>query len=342
MAAIKEQISTDHEHLVGDHRAQNEATIRLRHWVTDAYVTAETQTSGALIPFTKSSSTTSLSELNVYLGVASGSLNSAMAGLQIAEHRTAVTQNALQSVEAETAATLSQLDSSRQQAQSALASEDATLGQMNSNLLALVTAANEKRAEAEKIQAEAKLAAEQQSIQQSTTLAAAPPSVSPTPGGYANPLRAIAGLSPERIDQGVDFGGFGPIYAIGNGTVISTFNGGWPGGTFIAYRLIDGPANGLVVYAAEDIEPKVQVGQTVTPNTVIGQVYEGPDGIETGWADGSGNGATLASQDGEFDGSNTTTFGYNFSQLLVSLGAPGGIAQNTPSSAGLPAGWPKW
>ena len=94
-----------------------------------------------------------------------------------------------------------------------------------------------------------------------------------SPGTYANPLRAIGGLNPERIDQGVDFSGFGPIYAIGDGVVLSTVNGGWPGGTFIAYRLTDGPANGLTVYFAEDIQPAVSVGQTVNANTVLGTAY---------------------------------------------------------------------
>ena len=130
--------------------------------------------------------------------------------------------------------------------------------------------------------------------------------------------------SPERIDQGVDYSGFGPIYAIGDGVVLSTVGGGWPGGTFIAYQLTDGPASGLVVYAAEDIEPSVQVGATVNSGTVLGQMYAGPDGIETGWADGS----VAPTRDGprlrQFDGS--SFFGLRL-QLLpaprVVLGATG-------------------
>lgn len=86
----------------------------------------------------------------------------------------------------------------------------------------------------------------------------------------------------------------------------------------------------------------VQVGQTVTPNTVLGTVYEGPDGIETGWAGPSGLGYTMAHDYGQFYGSNSTAFGYNFSQLLQSLGAPGGILQNNPPTGNLPPGWPAW
>src|SRR5207237_2954334 len=120
-------------------------------------------------------------------------------------------------------------------------------------------------------------------------------------GGYANPLRDITALTPERIDQGVDYAGFGSIYAIGNGVVLNTVQGGWPGGTFIAYRLTDGPARGLVVYAAEDIEPSVQVGDTVTPNTALGHRYAGPGGREMGWAGGDALGNTMARSYGDRD-----------------------------------------
>ncbi len=69
------------------------------------------------------------------------------------------------------------------------------------------------------------------------------------------------------------------------GVVLSTVNWGWPGGTFIAYRLTDGPAAGLVVYAAEDIEPRVQIGEERdVPTPSSERVYEGSDGIETGWS----------------------------------------------------------
>ncbi len=165
--------------------------------------------------------------------------------------------------------------------------------------------------------------------------------VRPGPGGYVDPLRAIAGLSPERIDQGVDYSGYGPIYPIGDGVVLNTVNTGWPGGTFITYRLTDGPAAGLVVYAAEDIQPSVQVGEQVSPTTVLGTMYEGPDGIETGWADSAGNGATMAYVAGQFTGANATAYGANFSQLLAALGAPPGVPNGTPAGS-LPSNWPTW
>jgi murein DD-endopeptidase MepM/ murein hydrolase activator NlpD len=199
------------------------------------------------------------------------------------------------------------------------------------------------------------------SAAQTPTTDAAPPTsttptrakpVSPTPrrppptpvgpsSGYANPFRAALALTPERIDQGVDFAASGPVYAIGNGVVLCTFGSGWPTGTFIAYRLTDGPASGLVVYVAEDVEPNVQAGQAVSSDTVIGQMYLGPNGVEIGWADGTSLPDTMARRYGQYDGSSATAFGANFSRFLQSLGAPGGTANGTPSGS-LPVGWPQW
>jgi hypothetical protein len=142
--------------------------------------------------------------------------------------------------------------------------------------------------------------------------------------------------------MGVDYSGFGSIFAIGDGVVLSTSNGGWPGGTFIAYRFTGGPAAGLCAYAAEDINPEVSVGQRVTPHTVLGQMYAGPDGIETGWADCSALGETMAAAAGQFNGSNSTAYGDNFSQLLAITGAPQGILQNSPPTGNLPGNWPIW
>ena len=104
--------------------------------------------------------------------------------------------------------------------------------------------------------------------------------------GYRNPVRDVSGLNPERIDMGVDFGGSGPVYALGN-AVITNASGntaGWPGGGWITYKLTDGPDAGLMVYLAEDVTPTVQVGQHVSSATVIGTMFGGGDGIETGWA----------------------------------------------------------
>jgi murein DD-endopeptidase MepM/ murein hydrolase activator NlpD len=144
---------------------------------------------------------------------------------------------------------------------------------------------------------------------------------------YLNPLRDVSGLSPERVDMGVDFAGAGPVYAIGAGVVTEAMadNGGWPGGGWITYQLTDGPAVGEVVYFAEDVIPTVQVGQKVTPGTVIGHMFNGSDGIETGWAmpDSASSESELPEAGGITGaGPFPTAIGMNFEFLLRALGVP--------------------
>ncbi len=338
---IEGQVASDRVHLAKDQRAEEAAALRLREVAIEAYVT-DASGSSALLP--GSANADSLPEEEVYQGVATGSVNSAIAALQVDQHETATTESALRSEESRTRKTLGQLSAAHRVADAAIATDRAILSRVKGNLLALVTAAYDRHEAAEE---QAAAAAEKRAAAAAAAAAAQKPPpppapVKPAPGGYANPLRAISDLSPERIDQGVDYSGSGPIYAIGDGVVLDTVSAGWPGGTFIAYQLTDGPADGLTVYAAEDISPSVQVGQSVTPNTVLGQVYEGPDGIETGWADASALGLTMAADYGQFSGANSTAFGYNFSQLLESMGAPGGVLQNNPPTGTLPSRWPQW
>jgi murein DD-endopeptidase MepM/ murein hydrolase activator NlpD len=144
---------------------------------------------------------------------------------------------------------------------------------------------------------------------------------------YVNPLRAVSGLTPERVDMGVDFNGTGPVYAIGAGVVTNEManNGGWPGGGWITYQLIDGPAVGEVVYVAEDITPAVQAGQKVTFRTVIGNMFSGGSGIETGWAmpDSASSESELPEAGGLGGlGPFPTAIGVNFEYLLQALGVP--------------------
>jgi murein DD-endopeptidase MepM/ murein hydrolase activator NlpD len=144
---------------------------------------------------------------------------------------------------------------------------------------------------------------------------------------YRNPVRDISGLIPERVDMGADFGGAGPIYAIGNAVVTNASgdNGGWPGGGWITYRLTSGPASGLQVYVAEDVRPTVQVGQRVTSGTVVANMFNGGDGIETGWAMPDGLSAeSQLPEAGAISGGGPfpTKVGLNFDSLLVRLGAP--------------------
>jgi hypothetical protein len=162
---------------------------------------------------------------------------------------------------------------------------------------------------------------------------------------YMNPLRRVGGLILERVDMGCDFGGAGPVYAIGDAVITNATagNGGWPGGGWITYRLTDGPAKGLQVYVAEDVTPTVQVGQQVTPRTVIANMFNGGDGIETGWAmpDGSSAESQLAVAGGISGGGPFPTMvGLDFDRLLHALGVP--RAPNFAQSGFglLPSGYP--
>jgi LysM repeat protein len=162
-----------------------------------------------------------------------------------------------------------------------------------------------------------------------TAQAGDPPSPAPAHGGgqYHNPIGP--GLTPGRVDMGVDYGGAGPVYALGAGTITSIYNSGWPGGGFIGLQLSDG--SGRYVYYAEDISPAVQVGQTVTAGQLIGHATGG--GIEVGWAAPPGTGQTMAAATGQNQaglaqgdpGYYPTGYGVNFSNLIRSLGGPAGI-----------------
>jgi len=168
--------------------------------------------------------------------------------------------------------------------------------------------------------------------------------------GYKNPFRDVPDLKPNRIDQGVDYNGSGPVYAIGDGNVVDVnANSGWPGngqktgGTFISYQLTDGPASGKYVYFAEDCAPAITSStKKVTADTVICNMYNGPTAIETGWAQPGLVERAMAFN--EYSEGLATSFGQNFSAFLKSLNAlPGNISDSSGvSSVPLPAGWPTW
>jgi hypothetical protein len=157
------------------------------------------------------------------------------------------------------------------------------------------------------------------------TAPAAPPAAAP--GHYVNPL-ADANLTPERIDQGVDYSGSGTLGAIGNGkvTYVGTSGTGWPG-AFVEYQLTDGADAGRYVYYAESISPAagLHVGQTVRAGQPIASIQ---GGIEIGW--GSGVGTQPAAQaDGQWGGGSdannkATADGKSFSALVAQLGGPPG------------------
>lgn len=160
-----------------------------------------------------------------------------------------------------------------------------------------------------------------------------------TSSSYQNPFRNITNLTPNRIDQGVDYDGTGPIYAIGDGTVNGIYPNWYKNEPLIAYTLTDGPAQGKTIYVAECITPTpgLTAGQSVTSNTVIAQMTNCGNGIETGWADSANLPDSMAKSCWD---NISSSYGVNFSQFLQSLGAPGGIMKESNPPCTLPSGWP--
>jgi hypothetical protein len=145
--------------------------------------------------------------------------------------------------------------------------------------------------------------------------------------------------------MGCDFGGSGPIYALGNAVITNATadNAGWPGGGWITYQLTSGPAAGLQVYVAEDVTPAVQVGQKVTSSTVVANMFNGSAGIETGWAmpDGlSAESQLPAAGSVSGGGPFPTEVGLNFDALLQTLGVPAGPNYSESGYGTLPSNYP--
>lgn len=160
--------------------------------------------------------------------------------------------------------------------------------------------------------------------------------------GYVDPIPK--GAIPERIDQGVDFSGSGPILAIGDAQIIETGGTGWPGGPFMSYKLTSGPDSGDVVYVAENIRPSVRAGQHVKAGQQIATMFSGGTGIETGWADAAGTSPeSQTSAAGSISGANLppggTKIGHDFENLLTSLGAPAAPNNNQPGGGTNPSGF---
>ena len=349
---LNAEVARDQARLTVDQRAEDASLRIVRQVAVRAYTGGDSLGSSMLGIFDGSADITTLLSQAKYLGALDTKLSDALMSLRSEQARANDDREAVRTEQQQAQSSLADLAARAPRRRGGDFLRSRIAHAVNGNLRTLISA----RQKAEQAQAERQLAARGprrrnrpfDSLQRRSPFphrSSSPPPPPPShvaSNGYANPLRAIAALTPERIDQGVDYAGIGPIYAVGNGVVLSTSIPGWPGGTYIAYQLSDGPAAGRVVYAAEDIEPSVQPGQQVDANTVLGQVYAGPDGIETGWGDPTAIGNTMARTYGQFSGGNSTAFGANFSRLLQSLGAPGGILQNNPPTGSLPGGWPSW
>jgi hypothetical protein len=161
---------------------------------------------------------------------------------------------------------------------------------------------------------------------------------------YCNPYRDITSLVQERIDQGVDYGGAGPIYAMGPGTIDVYKNRndtGWPGGTFVSYKVTAGPAAGKEIYLAEniDLNASLQSLSFVYNGTVLGTLVDASPDSESGWGV-AGEGIT-AEYSCYTEGCDTP-LGDNFNALLVCLKTPPGVPGTggcCPQPTGYPTDW---
>ncbi len=141
------------------------------------------------------------------------------------------------------------------------------------------------------------------------------------PSSCLNPFHSGESWTGEHTDRGVDYYAHGPqpVRAICDGTILSLYTPGWPGGTFIYYKLTSGPFTGKCIYQAERISVagNIHIGSVVHAGDVLG--YANGDN-EWGWARAQGapstakvvvNGHEVASEGGKA-----------FARFLRSLGAP--------------------
>jgi hypothetical protein len=83
----------------------------------------------------------------------------------------------------------------------------------------------------------------------------------------------------------------------------------------------------------------------VTSSTVIGHMYGGGDGIETGWAQPTGVSADseLPVAHRDYNGGPfPTTVGLNFDELLHMVGVPWATNRSQPAHGLLPPNYPNW
>jgi murein DD-endopeptidase MepM/ murein hydrolase activator NlpD len=139
---------------------------------------------------------------------------------------------------------------------------------------------------------------------------------------YVNPIGK--GLTVGRIDEGVDFAGSGPLYAMDSGTITGVYDSGWPGGVYINLKTDTGPN----VYYAENIAPAVKQGQRVKAGQLIGHARGQYPFIEIGWSTAR-EGSPVAQS--HYKEGQQTTEGKDFAALLGTFGikVPGAASSST-------------
>lgn len=120
-----------------------------------------------------------------------------------------------------------------------------------------------------------------------------------------------------RTDMGVDFGGSGPIFAIGKCRIVKATSP-WPeyGNTGVLYQLLDGPRAGQIIYVYEGVKVNVRPNDIIEKGHMIGQIVPlTTSGIEIGFAESSGN--PLASS--EYVEGKETVYGKEMRAFLEEL-----------------------
>jgi hypothetical protein len=156
--------------------------------------------------------------------------------------------------------------------------------------------------------------------------------------GYVSPFDPSGnGTGPftfAGVDQGTDWSGAGPIFAIGDATITNVepqgSGSGWPGGiagggALICYQLIGGDHNGRYVYLAENVDPApgLHAGMVVSAGQKIATARGAYPYLETGWA-ANPHGGTLAVAHGDHftNPPHPTPDGADFRDFLTRIGVP--------------------
>lgn len=139
---------------------------------------------------------------------------------------------------------------------------------------------------------------------------------------------AGTGITLGRVDQGVDFGGSGPLLAVGSGKIVLAGYdvNGWgppgggeaPGG--VVLLVLDNPPDSQhnTVYYAEGLDPSVTAGQTVKAGDVV--ALANGNSVEIGWADPNSPGSVVPLNQitqGRYSGSGATPEGQKFYNYIT-------------------------
>ena len=210
-AAVEAQLTAVRSHLAADRRAETRATDVLRQLALNSYMSGAVDDS--TLALFESGNNAAMEGKQEYMQVASDRLNSAIDSVNADKQKTESAATQLRSEEAQAAADVQKLADARQAAQAALTQDNALLTQAKGNLQALLAAAAAEQQAAELAQEKAMAAAQAAKAAQAAAAAASaaqstqtpvsrpvPVSFSPTPGSYANPLRALNALD-TRTDR---------------------------------------------------------------------------------------------------------------------------------------------